>query len=46
MHKSRMKTFVCLFELILYIPVNSYGHAGTLPPVYGTSVQQYTGLQV
>ena len=28
--------FVCLFELMLYVPVNSNGHAGTLPPFYGT----------
>ena len=28
--------FVCLFELIFYVPVNSYGHVGTLPPFCGT----------
>ena len=26
------KTFVCLFELMLYVPVNNNGHVGTLPP--------------
>ena len=25
-----------LFELILYVPVNGYGHVGMLPPFYGT----------
>ena len=24
--------FVCLFELVLNVPVNSYGHVGTLSP--------------
>ena len=28
-----------LFDLLLYIPVNSYGHVGTMPPFYGTSSQ-------
>ena len=27
---------ICLFELMLYVPVNSSGHVGTLPPLYGT----------
>ena len=31
--------FVCLFELMLYIPVNSHGHVGMLPPLYGTCTQ-------
>ena len=31
--------FVHLFELMLYVPVNSYGHVGTLPPLYGTFTQ-------
>ena len=31
--------FVCLFELILYVPVNSYGHVGMLPPFYRTFTQ-------
>ena len=31
--------FVCLFELMLYVPVNSQGHVGTLPPLYGTFTQ-------
>ena len=30
---------VCLFELKLYVPVNSNGHVGTLPPFYGTFTQ-------
>ena len=25
--------FVCLFVLMLYVPVNSYGHVGTSPPI-------------
>ena len=29
--------FVCLFEYMLYVPINSSGHVGTLPPFYGTS---------
>ena len=28
--------FACLFELMLYVQVNSKGHIGTLPPFYGT----------
>ena len=28
-----------LFELMLYIPVNSNGHVGMLPPFYGTFTQ-------
>ena len=31
--------FECLFELMLNVPVNSYGHVGTLPPFYGTFTQ-------
>ena len=31
--------FLCLFELMLSVPVNSYGHVGTLPPYYGTYTQ-------
>ena len=27
---------VSLFELMLGVPVNSYGHVGTLPPFYWT----------
>ena len=27
---------VCLFALMLYVPVNSQGHVGMLPPLYGT----------
>ena len=26
----------CLFELMLYVPVNSNGHVGMLSPFYGT----------
>ena len=33
------RIFVCLFELMLYVPVNSQGHVGTLPPLYGTFTQ-------
>ena len=32
-------TFVCLFELMLYVPVNSKGHVRMLPPLYGTLTQ-------
>ena len=28
--------FSCLFELMPSVPVNSYGHVGTLPPSYGS----------
>ena len=31
--------FVCLFELMLYVPDNSYGHVGMLLPFYGTFTQ-------
>ena len=31
--------FVCLFQLWFSIPVNRYGHVGTLPPLYGTLTQ-------
>ena len=37
--KSHFMIFVCLFELMLYVPVNSSGHVGTLPPLYGTFTQ-------
>ena len=30
---------VCLFELMLCVPVNSQGHVGTLPPFFGTLTQ-------
>ena len=33
------KHVYCLFELMLYVPVNSQGHVGTLPPLYGTFTQ-------
>ena len=29
----------CLFEFMLNVSVNSYGHVGTLPPFYGTFTQ-------
>ena len=35
-HICRKASKVCLFELMLYIPVNTYGHVGTLPPFYVT----------
>ena len=31
--------YLVLFELMLYVPVNSYGHVGTLSPFYGTFSQ-------
>ena len=31
--------FVCFIDLILYVPVSSYGHVGVLPLFYGTSTQ-------
>ena len=31
--------FVCLFELMLNVPVNSHGNVGTLPPFHGTFTQ-------
>ena len=33
--------FVCLFELMLYVPVNNNDHVGTLPPYFGTFTQHY-----
>ena len=35
---------IVLIEMILYVPVNSYGHIGMLPPFYGygTSVHPET----
>ena len=33
------KLFVCLFELMRNVQVNSYGHVGSLPPFYGTCSQ-------
>ena len=29
--------FVCLFEYVLYVSINSNDHVGTLPQFYGTS---------
>ena len=31
--------YVCLFELMLTIPVNSNDHVGTLPPLYVPFIQ-------
>ena len=31
--------FVCFFELILNVPVNSDSHVGTFPPFYGTFIK-------
>ena len=36
--------FVCLCEVILYVPVNNNGHVGTLPPFYGTFTQHKDGM--
>ena len=30
---------ICLFALMLYVPVNSNGHVGKLPPFYRTFIQ-------
>ena len=30
---------ICLIDLKLNVPVNSYGHDGALPPFYGTFTQ-------
>ena len=36
---------LCLFfELILNVPVNSYGHVGALPPFYGTLTKNEDGM--
>ena len=37
--KNVFAKFVCLFELVLYVSVNSYGHVGTLLPFYGNFTQ-------
>ena len=31
--------FFCWLDMMLYVPVNSYGHVGMLHPFYGTSIQ-------
>ena len=31
--------FLFVFELMFYVPVNSSGHVGTLPALYGTFTQ-------
>ena len=36
---TRSRQFFVLFELTLYVPVNSSGHVWTLPPLYGTFTQ-------
>ena len=36
---EEQKQFVSLFEMMLNIPVNSYGHVGTLLPFYRTFTQ-------
>ena len=33
---SLQEGFVCLSELMLNVPVNSYGHVWMSPPFYGT----------
>ena len=33
LHRFDVCLFVCLFVLMLYVPVNSYGHVGTSPPI-------------
>ena len=33
--------FDCLFDLLLYFIVNSYGHVCMLPSLYGTSTQRW-----
>ena len=35
----RCGIIICLFELMLNVPINSYGHVGTLSPFRGTCVQ-------
>ena len=37
--KLELKRIHCLFELMLYVPVNSNCHVGTSPPFYGTFTQ-------
>ena len=36
---SGQNSYMCMFDLMLFIPVNNYSHVGTLPPFYGTSFQ-------
>ena len=36
-------SFVCLFDLMLSVPVNSNGHVGTLPPFNGTYIPRTLG---
>ena len=35
--------FVCLFEVMLNVQVNSYGHIGTLPPFHGLFTKMVLG---
>ena len=35
---SHAKAQFCLFELMLNVPVKSFGHVGTLPSFYGTFI--------
>ena len=37
--KRKLCLFVCLFEVMLYVPVNSNGHVGTMPSFYWTFTQ-------
>ena len=34
--KKEMGAGICLIVLWFSVPVNSYGHVGMLPPLYGT----------
>ena len=36
---SFVPKFLCLIELMLSVPFNSYGDVETLPPFYGTYTQ-------
>ena len=38
---QRGKDLIGLFDALIYVPVNSYGHVGTLPSFYGTSTQHW-----
>ena len=34
--ETRNGSGICLIDLWFGVPVNSYGHVGMLPPLYGT----------
>ena len=46
MYPQSMFCLFDVFDLMLYVPVNSNGHVGTLPPFYGTFTQHLDVMTV